>query len=54
MGRFYGLLNRAIVDGHAVTWWWLASPTADDAKATEAMLIHGWAPPWNRAHPLRC
>lgn len=48
-----GRLNAAIVAGQVVTWWWLATPTEDDALDLEADLIRRWAPPWNRARPLR-
>lgn len=49
--RVNGLLNRAVGGGHSVTWWWLTTSTVDDAKRTEARLIHEWSPPWNRALP---
>jgi len=49
--RVNGLLNRAVGEGRAVTWWWLATGTVDEAKRTEAKSIYEWAPPWNRALP---
>jgi hypothetical protein len=50
--RVNGLLNRAIQAEEAVTWWWLGTETVEDAKRTEAQLIHHWGtPPWNRALP---
>jgi hypothetical protein len=49
--RVNGLLNRALVEGQRVSWWWLATASLMDAKGTEARLIDSWAPPWNRARP---
>jgi hypothetical protein len=49
--RVNGLLNRRLSEGHTVTWWWLALDSLKNAKATEARLIEGWSPPWNRARP---
>jgi hypothetical protein len=37
--RVNGLLNRALVEGQQVSWWWLATETRSDAKSTEARLI---------------
>lgn len=51
--RVNGLLNRALCEGQAATWWWLATPSVEEARRVEADLIHEWAPPWNRALPLR-
>lgn len=50
--RVNGLLNRALCDGSDVAWWWVETPSIDDATRLEANLIHVWNPPWNRARPM--
>jgi len=50
--RINGLINRALNEGSIVTWWWVETPTAENAKRTEAKLIGEWNPPWNRARPF--
>ena len=49
--RVNGLLNRALSEGHAIAWWWLAIDSLKNARAEEARLIDRWLPLWNRARP---
>lgn len=49
--RINGLLNRAMVGGHDVAWWWLETRTTAEAERLEAQLIDQWDPPWNIARP---
>lgn len=50
--RVNGLLNRSLVAGATVTWWWLETATETDARRLEATLIADWDPPWNRTRPV--
>ena len=49
--RLNGLLNRALEDKCSVSWCWLETRSAPEAKRLEAELIDRWKPPWNRAYP---
>jgi hypothetical protein len=47
--RVNGLLNKAIVCGSTVSWWWFETPSEAEAASLEMHLISTWSPAWNRA-----